>query len=304
MKLPTDYKSIFKDRVLYITGTGRSGTTILGKILSSMRPVVYLFEPALPRVFDLEWVRNGMPDYRHLLESIRASLFEDFILPQIQGRLSMNPFDWTYWRNSHTQQEITKMHQDMRRRSDAMKWIKESKPLLVIKNPEAQPSVGGLRLLFPGIRFIHMIRNGLDVVQSCMERGWFQDDYQPIDFVTESGAPWYVQDGISRKMWDQWNPETRAACVWRCTTEAMPIICNEDIETHYYEAFCEYPDTAVNLIEELYSIKRTKLTDSHIQDVISYQQEDKPEVPIDSIMEPERTKFLKLMNKLGYKKGD
>ena len=38
-------KELFKNKTLIITGVGRSGTTLLGKVIGSMTPVFYLFEP-------------------------------------------------------------------------------------------------------------------------------------------------------------------------------------------------------------------------------------------------------------------
>ena len=97
-KIAIDYKGILKDRVIIITGVGRSGTTLLGKILGSMRPAQYFFEPTalkwlpfLPTVLPLD------DDAEYVYDALRATLVEDYILPQIQGRnLNLNPLDDSY----------------------------------------------------------------------------------------------------------------------------------------------------------------------------------------------------------------
>ena len=76
MKLSIDYKAIFKDRVVIITGVGRSGTSILGKLLGSMQPSHYLYEPAILKLMPAIAGDN----------ELGAILFEDYFLPLVQGR--------------------------------------------------------------------------------------------------------------------------------------------------------------------------------------------------------------------------
>ena len=45
MELPPNYDEIFKNKLVIITGAGRSGTTILGKIVGSFSNTHYCYEP-------------------------------------------------------------------------------------------------------------------------------------------------------------------------------------------------------------------------------------------------------------------
>ena len=47
LTIPSDYNKLFKGRTVFITGTARSGTTLLGRIVGSLQPVYYLHELVL-----------------------------------------------------------------------------------------------------------------------------------------------------------------------------------------------------------------------------------------------------------------
>ena len=104
MNLPADYEAIFRDRVLFITGTGRTGTTILGRLIATMSPVYYLFEPALLLLCD--WEKGDF---------IRATLFEDYFLPEIHGRCNPNPNDWTHWGHTWGKAEVENRWKSVRK---------------------------------------------------------------------------------------------------------------------------------------------------------------------------------------------
>jgi len=308
-----NYKKLFTNNVLYITGVGRSGTTILGQIIASMRPVYYLFEPSILR-----------PPLNNDYETLRRNLFEDYFLNEICGRVNPSPMDWTYWKNHMVLSEL-KRRQSLYGRSDAINHIKQEKPLFVIKNPEAQHQMNELNDIFPGIRFIHILRNGLDVIGSSLQRGWFVDDYEPVDeFSKGFGFGWMSENDISDSarivgklvcsnggyatifdsgsLWSSWTPTTRAACTWRVLTE-MGVECwdrgnGKKIRQIKYENFCINP---YNFIDWLVPsrLKQTALTNKHLQSVKNFNHK-KYDIKINDIQQPERDRFVSLMVKLGY----
>ena len=57
-----DYNKYLKNRVIIISGVGRSGTTILGKIIGSMENTFYFFEPAIMKYLPRP-IRGFSDDY-------------------------------------------------------------------------------------------------------------------------------------------------------------------------------------------------------------------------------------------------
>ena len=156
--LPIPYEKIFDNRTVIIMGVGRSGTTILGKLLASMAPTYYLFEPTILKT---------MRGKQHL-----ATLFEDFFLPVVQGRQS----DYTtphygspdeYWASYANLRKERK--KNLSNRIDAIIHINEEKPLWIIKVVNSQPYAHIYDKIFSKCHFIHIIRNGLDVIKSSID---------------------------------------------------------------------------------------------------------------------------------------
>lgn len=292
--IPTDYKSIFKDRVLIITGVARSGTSILGKLIGSMSPVHYLFEPTI-----LKWF--GIIDAIDV-NTIRATILEDYFLPLIQGRsLNFNPHDDSYIYNYKTRKEIILAMKNLNTRDKALEYINEIKPLFVIKMPDFQPYMETAKQIFPGLRALNIIRNGNDVVNSMVRRGWYTDEYMRngitewvVDSrITDGYHPWWI-DEESKVYWHKWSQITRCACVWRCLIDYEWPIVPMNI---FYESI-GILDSA-NRFSAQYGLKMTELTYQHTDSIKEHKQKQYPDI-IDKIEQPERHKFKRIMTQYDY----
>lgn len=143
------------DRPIFITGLGRSGTTILGILLSLHGKVGYLNEPkALWQVIDPRLDING----NYTLKGGRFRLTADDVTPAIAQRA---------------------------RRLFA-RYLRLTKASRVVdKYPELIFRVGYLRVLFPDARVIFITRSGADAVPSVVKwserlgvrSGQHQDDW-------------------------------------------------------------------------------------------------------------------------------
>jgi hypothetical protein len=74
----------------------------------------------------------------------------------------------------------------------------------------------------------------------------------------------------------------------------------EQVIQFRYEDFCKQPEKFGNQIAAKLSLTMTKLTARHIGEVYSKPSNDL-EIPVSSIAQPERDKFKKLNERLGYK---
>ncbi len=290
MKLSIDYKAIFKDRVVIITGVGRSGTSILGKLLGSMQPSYYLYEPAILKLVTGDDEHSG----KALRAILRAILFEDYFLPLIQGRnINFNALEDSYIGNYfvNPMKEIASRWVKFPRRPDAIKLLQEEQGLFIIKMTEF--ALSDLpEDTFPGARTINIIRNGNDVISSSIARLWFGTDYQPIDWVAESGAPWFLTADEQIYWWDSWNSYTKAACVWRYSVE-------RDKTGIRYEDLLERPEYYVEEWKAKFKLAKTELTDRHVESIKGYRAREYSSV-LEPIQEPERSRFMALMKELGY----
>lgn len=292
-----DVSEILTDRVLIITGVGRSGTSIFGKIIGSMSPVYYLFEPAI-----MKWIFSDMDSIW-----LRAIIFEDYLLPIVQAHhLNDNFEDLTYWRDYYIEDEIMAARKYLNRRQNAIAFLKLKRPLFVIKTNEFQPLMSYAEEIFPGCRFIHIVRNGNNVIQSAIDKGWYTDEWcnnYMIDWSIgrDVKASWYLDEEII-KQWPKWTPITRAACIWRCLVDnGITFLSNTKREKNnlFYEDFATDPESDIKEIRNEFDLEITENTEKHINAVYSFQQKIYPYI-VDNIEEPEYSKFLRVMNWCGY----
>lgn len=297
--IPMDYESIFRDRVLIISGVGRSGTTILGNVIGSMTHTYYLFEPACMKYL-VHPTRPCNPI------AFLGTLFEDYFMPLIQGRgYNHNPADWTYYCNYITEEEL-KSRWKLNRRADALKKAQEERPLFVIKTNEAQLCFGEMKKIFPGAQFIHLIRNGNDVVASSLFRGWYTPDYYDTvidwaqDETIDSGLP-ELQFNRRIKQFASM-PATAAARAWRTLVKAGMEFSEEhpvSVMSPRYESLKDDIEDSCQWMESMWNVKRTGITSQHIKSIKQFKAKKYPDIT-DQIVKPELGNFTNLMRTLGY----
>ena len=194
----------------------------------------------------------------------------------------------------------------MRNRSDALEYIKENNPKFILKHTEFQHLFEYAQTHWPGVKYVIVYRNGCDVVSSAVRRGWFTDEWcnndiiEPLWEYSSVKIPQYLGGIDLDGDWEGWNPETRAACVWRTLNE-MGIEYkkkNPNKVFHFrYEDFCNRQNTVSVALSQWLGLEITDLTRKHIREV---HDPPKHDFDIDSIMEPERTRFINLNKRLKY----
>jgi hypothetical protein len=123
------------NRVAFIVGCGRSGTSLIGSLLAQHPQTVYLYEP-----YHYWAAIDPKNDAIHLFDRISADMF----------------------RTSSDGAEVA------RRRFGRLflRHLAGSRKLLVEKTPYNALRLAYLQALAPGARVLHIIRDGVDVVRS------------------------------------------------------------------------------------------------------------------------------------------
>jgi hypothetical protein len=288
-ELAIDYSKYFSGRVLIITGVGRSGTTILGKLIGSMAKAIYLFEPAIMK-YCLWMCPPDLP----------GILMEDYLLPIIQGRaVNLNKTDDSNLSNYYGKQFTELGGEYLNDKKAALRFIDREKPLWVIKTNEIAPwAKSNYELFFPNVKFLSIIRNGNDVIGSSIARGWYTDEYmnnQIVDFVTKRdtyNCPWYLAEE-DKQAWRDWTQVTRCACVWRTLVESFPPNIS-------YENLIADPDPFAEMFALKYGLKTTAITRKHINSILGHPTKEYPDF-FPEIQEPEKKKYLTLLEEYGYR---
>lgn len=180
------HQNITKPAV-FIIGCGRSGTTILGQIFSHHSQVNYLFEP-----YHLWAAIDKRTDISNLFHQENSCLF----------------MDGSYW-NEDAQVRFDRLIKSTRANKQAK--------LIIEKTPHNALRINYLKALAPEAKFIHIVRDGVDVCHS-INRLATANHYQI------SGKPEFNQWwGVKYAKWKALERDGIAAGYY---TQEVPLIDN------------------------------------------------------------------------------
>lgn len=279
------------DKVIILTGVGRSGTSILGKCMGSTVNSYYLYEPAIAKyLFKIPTI---------LFPAIRAVLFEDYFLPQVQCRLvNSNKSDESHIGNYWAGIDIFNRQAKLSSRKDAIAYLKHNPGNWIIKTLETQCIIPKIRALFPNCIIVNAERNGNDIIGSTYRKGWYSDEHLEsslVDYVERFGErniPWYVPEPY-RKAWVlEWDVITRSAFVWAF----LMSVTDADISVKYEDLLSD-PDTTIERVCNFCGLQETTLTQIHKETIrhVSHYPDFSRE-----IQEPVKGFLKHTMEKHGY----
>ncbi|MCW5774845.1 MAG: sulfotransferase [Phycisphaeraceae bacterium] len=191
----------------FIVACGRSGTTILGKLFAPHPEIAYLREPYH------FWAQvDRRCDVTNLHYRVRGLWFMD-----------------AEHRSDRAQLVFNRLVMGERARA--------GKPMVVEKTPHNIARIGFLESLAPGARYVHIVRNGIDVCRSIEQLAteqpyrmafrshynqWWGEDGAKWRALSEEGPPrGYFADGVSRLATDaqrgayEWLTSLGEADRWR-----------------------------------------------------------------------------------------
>lgn len=304
MHVAADAVQFMKGNTIFVMGCGRSGTSILGMLLGTMRPAFFVSEPVLLRLLGPIMAKRWHDD---TALAIVTTLFEDYILPLVQAR-RVDPVQgsFTHTKDLESPQETLWRMRTLNPRRRAVIWMMCENPMFIIKLPEMQPFAHILKKIIPDSRFIHIIRDGRDCVSSAtiMPRDWHTDEWYKsyaVEWLKGApvGRPYYVD--IDNKTWNNWNAQTRAACSWRCSVQAGLDLENKEnipVNRIIYEQFKQDIYKYTEDLASSYNLRLTSRTYKLVESIAEYKQRSY-NYPL-SIKEPELSRFNTLRKELGY----
>lgn len=245
----------------FIVGCGRSGTTILGQTLSYHPQVHYLFEP-----YHLWAAIDPRTDVLNLFHHGDASLFMDCSYYNEQSQVRFN--------------RLIRSFQG----SDQAKLTIEKTPLNALR-------IGYLEALAPGSKFVHIVRDGVDVCQSInrlastnsykiagkptLNQWWGVDFAKWKILISDGTTAGYYTDEVYRLD----NHSSMAAYEWLVTLseiERWRAILGDRLKELTYNTFTSQPRTTLDELCVFFEIDLPfSWIDKAVSAISSFQRNDK-----------------------------
>ena len=168
MNISEDANLIAK-QCIFITGSARSGTSIVGSLIHSMVGVEYIYEP--PMMVSLLSMINDLDSEKWKL-LFETYIYEEFLINSIAGRnFNFNSNDYSYIGNHKTQAEI-EFRQSKSWGKDDCENIAKNKTV-AFKNPDLVYATSKFKEYYPESKVVLVLRNGVDTINSILTKKWF-----------------------------------------------------------------------------------------------------------------------------------
>lgn len=208
---------------ILITGSARSGTTVMGQVVSSLESVEYAYEP--PMLFTVFSLIEDLNEYQWRL-LYETYLFEEFLMNALAGRnLNFNRVDDSAVDKVKTADEI-----ERRLKLSLPKAQAEQLALgktLAYKMPDVIPMVPRVKTYYQETRVVVMLRDAVGTINSVMHKQWFSDETNgksliwPFRICKDVRVPFWVKPR-DMEYWTTLSELDRAAYYY--------IRINEDVE--------------------------------------------------------------------------
>jgi hypothetical protein len=205
---------------ILISGSARSGTTIVGKLIHSFSSAEYVFEP--PALIALFPLMDAMPrqQWDYLYE---AYIYEEFLINAVAGRaINTNRMDDSSIFAAKDEEEIAGRLGRI--------WTKGETTRLAVsrraayKIPSIVAWIPELRRRYPGMAVVMMVRNAVETIHSLMAKHTFTPNHSSAALGWPSrrdgGAviPYWVKRG-DEALWKELNEIDRCAYYYICMSE-------------------------------------------------------------------------------------
>lgn len=307
------------ERLVFLTGVNRSGTTLLGNLIGSLKNVEYDFEPWVFHTIPM-MVASGQIQPQAASEIFRG-YFNETLTASILGRsFNFRPSDDTCIRRRLSMAEISVRWEKIKDRQGVKKYVLENGSTLCLKAINFAPFLGLLWNSFSNLKVIHILRHPFHVAASIQKKGWMNTkQLQEIEGipvkkkVTPSEGqplflPWWVDDSEV----DYFLGMTefgRALYGCRILAEmtlrefqrlGLPESGGGRFLEVKYEDLLANPKAMMESVSHFLETDLTQETQALIQTVKTERLQDKIQFPLDQVPERERIKLAELMQKGPY----
>ena len=306
-------------KLVLITGITRSGTTLLGNLVGSLKSIEYDFEPWIFHCVPM-MVASGQIQQRAAVEIFRG-YFNETLTASLHGRnVNFRPTDDTRIWNRVPLDEIFFRWYQVKDRWEVKRYAQKHESILSFKVTNFGPFLSLLWNAFPQLKIIHIVRHPLHVAASILKKGWVnlervqQLEGLPVKkkFITDRGEslfiPWWVEEE-EVEAFLKMTEFGRAFYCWRVVMEkteqekrrlGLTGNSNERYAEFRYEDLLKDPNLFMEQAAQFAGTVTTPQTQALIQTVRRERLNEKLDFPLDEIPEREKRRAAELIEASPY----
>jgi hypothetical protein len=242
------------NNAILISGSARSGTTVLGKIIHSLEGVEYVYEP--PVLYGLFPLINDLPadQWQMLYETY---LYEEHFMNAIAGRsINCNTSDDSSIYRVKSKSDIQERLAVSTSKKQAEKLAKAK--TIAYKMPDIVAYIPALQKYYPNTRVVIINRNATETINSLHQKKWFTNENARKNllwpFTTYNGIqiPFWVQKNDHQE-WYEMNTIDRCAYYYLHIMRSTKIISNK-IEVEYAD-LVQKPQEIISTLAQTLGLK-------------------------------------------------
>jgi len=162
---------------IFLTGSSRSGTSLIARILASCSSTCFAYEPA---TIGKLIAYQSQIEPRVWEELFETYLYEEVILGSLSGRtLNLNTCDESSCRRYLLPELINQRLAKTHTNQELVNLLRADPHVALIKWPDLVPSIALLKRNIPRLKIISTFRNIYATINSLLRKRWFKN---PFDF--------------------------------------------------------------------------------------------------------------------------
>ena len=196
---------MLKNKIIVICGIQRSGTTILGKLVGTLKDMEFFNEP---KTIDVLLSLIDEIDEKYWKAIFTRNLYDDLLINTLSGRImNTNKYDDSSIYNNKSKEEINYRLSKSFRQMDIEPIARQS--IIGFKLSNNALFVNKAQKYIPGLMPLFIFRNPNDTLNSLSKKGWYKNEALSITapkpaslFVTYKGLR--IPNYVTRNEFDHW----------------------------------------------------------------------------------------------------
>ncbi len=248
-------------KIIWIIGIERSGTSVLGNLIGSLKGTEYIYEP--DTLYPIFFLKNKISKdkWKMLFE---CYFYNDLLRNRINNRqINLNKDDESFYLNFKENLNIKTKQFDIFKKNKIVPRTK-----IIIKIPGLIQEVIELKKYFKNFKFIIIERNGLEILNSIIKKNWFKKNHDNRHFpyikYKKKFYPFWLKKK-NFKVWRKLNSFDKAAFY---TIQLKKIINkNKKLYKINYDQLVSNPGRVINDISRKFNLQKTSKTVSLLKKI-------------------------------------